>query len=879
MSVLSAAALNADIIANIYTNSTFDITGNIAQQRMLNIAQSSLNRLSDLNINGGYLGIASGRVDISFINKAVPTGQFLKDDGTWGTAITSVIAGTDNRIPIVNTAGTGLENSLWEDSASHLLPINQGAKATASEVITGGDGGVADLDSIVLQATSGFVTYTWDAGGGDWLDDLSAPVATSLATLATYINTLNDPLMTVNWNNGSSTWSMTAKEFGVAGNGLIYTILSLPSSVLAGGLAYQNIGSISKTIGNFYANNITSYGLSGYSTDLSAQYTSRSFIDKGFFDSKITIPSANKAIYSNGSALAGSNKVLFYDTLTNGNQSFLTVTGAIPSSASPDFYWAAFQNMVTTNASNSDHYAHFNYLIEVGSGNVFSDIAQYNLNTCISNSVSNPYRLNSGGNNTASIGTLSIVNGASTTGGNFAIQGRSSNSELVNVSLFGVSTVAGNGHNVGTFSVGLNSGAGNAIAGWFTNDVNDPTFFYEATLVTDNGATSNSAFMALINGVKKVEVNSVGSFYAGVGQTIEGQETRTVAGGGSLTAGLFLNPDRNLDGLDTKMYFGNDASGIFGGVPYIGYNGTNWEFELKDSAGGFQSLRMGYNVVTGMASTGTVLMSGAQSASAVGYSVSTGGFGNIGMYEISSGILGFSTAAVERMRISSTGISIGTTTSTGRLTIAAGSTAAGTAPVKLLSGALNTTAEAGAIEFLTDSFYATITTGAVRKKIALVENLINSIPVRIEGAKLPSTNAMRIDGGETNWRLLADNSGLQNCVLFQGVLPSDYGTGLTLTIFYSMTSATSGNVTIGASVMAVTSGDAADINTESFDTVNSETNAVPGTAGYGKSFSITLTNADSLAAEDYFKIKILRSDTSATGDMEIVGATLSYNKV
>lgn len=55
------------------------------------------------------------------------------------------------------------------------------------------------------------------------------------------------------------------------------------------------------------------------------------------------------------------------------------------------------------------------------------------------------------------------------------------------------------------------------------------------------------------------------------------------------------------------------------------------------------------------------------------------------------------------------------------VTITAGTAAAGTAPLKFASGPLLTTAEAGAMEFLTDSLYFTITTGAARKLIAFAD--------------------------------------------------------------------------------------------------------------------------------------------------------------
>lgn len=53
------------------------------------------------------------------------------------------------------------------------------------------------------------------------------------------------------------------------------------------------------------------------------------------------------------------------------------------------------------------------------------------------------------------------------------------------------------------------------------------------------------------------------------------------------------------------------------------------------------------------------------------------------------------------------------------ITVRAGTTAAGTAPIKLTSGALMSAAEAGAIEFLTDKLYFTQTTSTTRRVIAM----------------------------------------------------------------------------------------------------------------------------------------------------------------
>ena len=56
------------------------------------------------------------------------------------------------------------------------------------------------------------------------------------------------------------------------------------------------------------------------------------------------------------------------------------------------------------------------------------------------------------------------------------------------------------------------------------------------------------------------------------------------------------------------------------------------------------------------------------------------------------------------------------------VTIRAGTATAGTAPLKFTSGTLMTTPEAGAVEFNSNNLYFTITSGTVRKKVALYDD-------------------------------------------------------------------------------------------------------------------------------------------------------------
>jgi hypothetical protein len=86
-------------------------------------------------------------------------------------------------------------------------------------------------------------------------------------------------------------------------------------------------------------------------------------------------------------------------------------------------------------------------------------------------------------------------------------------------------------------------------------------------------------------------------------------------------------------------------------------------------------------------------------------------------------------------------VGIGTTAPTAKLHLPAGTATAGTAPLKFNSGTLNTTAEAGAVEYLTDNLHFTIATGTARKGIVLDDG------TRLTSGKIPvaTTNGRLID--------------------------------------------------------------------------------------------------------------------------------------
>ena len=86
--------------------------------------------------------------------------------------------------------------------------------------------------------------------------------------------------------------------------------------------------------------------------------------------------------------------------------------------------------------------------------------------------------------------------------------------------------------------------------------------------------------------------------------------------------------------------------------------------------------------------------------------------------------------SVDQFRVSHDGIGylrtslgIGTTSPTAKLHLAAGSTSTSTSPLKFTSGSLLTTPEVGSVEFLTNRWYGTITTGTSRETFAFLSDI------------------------------------------------------------------------------------------------------------------------------------------------------------
>lgn len=116
--------------------------------------------------------------------------------------------------------------------------------------------------------------------------------------------------------------------------------------------------------------------------------------------------------------------------------------------------------------------------------------------------------------------------------------------------------------------------------------------------------------------------------------------------------------------------------------------------------------------------------------------------------------------------------------------------------------------------------------------------------------------------------VLAFDASADETCYWTRIAPQGLTGTLTAVVTYMMASATSGKVDFEVSIEAVTDGDATDLDaTTSFDTANTITApTVPGTAGHIDQFSCTLTNADSIAAGDYFRLRLMRDADDATND-------------
>lgn len=213
------------------------------------------------------------------------------------------------------------------------------------------------------------------------------------------------------------------------------------------------------------------------------------------------------------------------------------------------------------------------------------------------------------------------------------------------------------------------------------------------------------------------------------------------AGGGNVTK--VGTPVNNQVGVWT-------GDGTIEGDANLVYNGT--KLTVSTSVSGSVTQVMGFEYSAGATGTGA------------SFGFTTLGGIQVGIIEhkrTGAGAYGYSfknwdgASNAETITIQSTGaagsnkVGILNASPTAKLHISAGTATANTAPLKLTSGTLLTTAEVGAVEFLTDKFYGTITTGAERKEITLNDIALTSgrVPFVTTNGRLTDNGALAYSAG------------------------------------------------------------------------------------------------------------------------------------
>lgn len=139
----------------------------------------------------------------------------------------------------------------------------------------------------------------------------------------------------------------------------------------------------------------------------------------------------------------------------------------------------------------------------------------------------------------------------------------------------------------------------------------------------------------------------------------------------------------------------------------------------------------------------------------------------------------------------------------------------------------------------------------------------------LTGCTADATNppALAFVNGAPYWSFDSDTDEL---IYFTFRLPADYSSSPVLKVQWGGVTSTTVTHTVfwAAEIMVLTADTDGDPDTDSYDTANSTSDDILGTtAGRIQEASITLTNFDSGAANDYIKIKFYRDANNASDDL------------
>jgi hypothetical protein len=141
-------------------------------------------------------------------------------------------------------------------------------------------------------------------------------------------------------------------------------------------------------------------------------------------------------------------------------------------------------------------------------------------------------------------------------------------------------------------------------------------------------------------------------------------------------------------------------------------------------------------------------------------------------------------------------------------------------------------------------------------------------------AEFPDANFPQLGSIHTNVRraVLSFDAATDESAYWTMIAPQGLTGTITAVISYCAASATTGSFRWEVLVEAITDGDSTDLDSaQSEDATNSGGATVPGTAGFIDQISITLTNADSMAAADLVRIRLRRDADGTTGTDDASG--------
>ena len=143
--------------------------------------------------------------------------------------------------------------------------------------------------------------------------------------------------------------------------------------------------------------------------------------------------------------------------------------------------------------------------------------------------------------------------------------------------------------------------------------------------------------------------------------------------------------------------------------------------------------------------------------------------------------------------------------------------------------------------------------------------------------------AVAFASGTNRPYLAFDGSSVIEACVWTFRMPADYSSGPTLKIQWSGSSSTTTSHTAvwGCEVMAMTADTDGAMDSDSYDTINTVSDDILGTTAKRiQEASLTLTNADSLAAGDYVALKFRRDADNGSDDLNedawLWGLSLEY---